>query len=106
MATLSRFSLLSAAFKKGTCASCNPTQVRGAGKRVVVALPRILKPDEQRLWWFYLRLNADALLVRGAGALQQFTDLGGTGACRAGFQVQLCTACTFLLCCRRPAAVY
>lgn len=54
--------------------------VREAGKRVVVAMPRILKPDEQRLSMFYLRLNADSLLLRGSGGLQQFLDLGGTGA--------------------------
>jgi hypothetical protein len=41
--------------------------VRAAGRRVVVATPRILKPDEQRLWLFYLRLNADALLLRRWG---------------------------------------
>jgi hypothetical protein len=33
--------------------------------QVVVALPRILKPDESRLLWFYLKLGADALLLRG-----------------------------------------
>lgn len=38
--------------------------VRAAGRRVVVATPRVLKPDEQRLWLFYLRLGADALLLR------------------------------------------
>jgi hypothetical protein len=38
--------------------------VRSAGKRLVVATPRILKPDEQRLSLFYLRLGADALLLR------------------------------------------
>ena len=42
-------------------------EVRAAGKRVVVATPRILKPDEQRLWRFYLGLKADALLLRSAG---------------------------------------
>jgi hypothetical protein len=53
--------------------------VRQAGKRVVVAMPRILKPDEQRLLLFYLKLGADALLLRGAGCLQQLMELGGTG---------------------------
>ncbi|KAK3270224.1 Peptidase U32 [Cymbomonas tetramitiformis] len=38
--------------------------VREAGKKVVVATPRVLKPDEERLWQFYLRLEADVLLVR------------------------------------------
>jgi hypothetical protein len=56
--------------------------VRQAGKRVVVAMPRILKPDEQRLLQFYLKLGADALLLRGAGCLQQLMELGGTGGGR------------------------
>jgi hypothetical protein len=60
--------------------------VRAARRRLVVALPRILKPDEQRLWLFYLRLGADALLLRGAGALQQFMALGGPGAAVAGVE--------------------
>lgn len=54
--------------------------VRQAGKRVVVASPRILKPDERRLWIFYLRLGADALLVRSAGLLHQLMQAGGPGA--------------------------
>jgi len=53
--------------------------VRAAGKRVVVAAPRIIKPDERRLWIFYLKLGADSLLVRGAGLLHQFSELGGPG---------------------------
>lgn len=53
--------------------------VRAAGRRVVVATPRILKPDEQRLWLFYLRLGADALLLRSAGVLQRLAELGGPG---------------------------
>jgi hypothetical protein len=54
--------------------------VQGAGRQAVVALPRILKPGESRLLWFYLGLGADALLLRGAGCLQQLLDLGGPGA--------------------------
>lgn len=54
--------------------------MRAAGKRLVVATPRILKPDEQRLWLFYLRLGADALLLRSAGLLQHLMALGGPGA--------------------------
>lgn len=53
--------------------------VREAGKRVVVAAPRIIKPDERRLWVFFLKLDADALLVRGAGLLHQLMQLGGPG---------------------------
>ncbi|GIL60544.1 hypothetical protein Vafri_15096 [Volvox africanus] len=54
--------------------------IRASGRRVVVATPRVLKPDEQRLWLFYLRLGADALLVRSAGMLHQLQLLGGPGA--------------------------
>ncbi len=56
-------------------------QVRASGRRVVVATPRVLKPDEQRLWLFYLRLGADALLVRSAGMMHQLQLLGGPGGC-------------------------
>ncbi|GIL91501.1 hypothetical protein Vretimale_18788 [Volvox reticuliferus] len=56
------------------------TAIRASGRRVVVATPRVLKPDEQRLWLFYLRLGADALLVRSAGMLHQLQLLGGPGA--------------------------
>ncbi|GLI60382.1 hypothetical protein VaNZ11_002388 [Volvox africanus] len=54
--------------------------IRASGRRVVVATPRVLKPDEQRLWLFYLRLGADALLVRSTGMLHQLQLLGGPGA--------------------------
>jgi len=54
--------------------------VRASGKRAVVATPRIIKPDEDRLVTFYLRLRADALLVRSSGFLQQLLEMGGPGA--------------------------
>lgn len=54
--------------------------VHAAGRRVVVATPRILKPDEQRLWRFFLGLGADALLLRSAGLLHHLAQLGGPGA--------------------------
>jgi hypothetical protein len=54
--------------------------VQASGRRAVAALPRVLKPDEQRLLGFYLRLGADALLLRGAGALQQISELRAAGA--------------------------
>jgi U32 family peptidase len=53
--------------------------VRAAGKRVVVALPRILKPQEQDVWRFFLSLSPDALLIRSAGVLHTLTSLGGPG---------------------------
>lgn len=54
--------------------------MHAAGRRVVVATPRILKPDEQRLWRFFLGLGADALLLRSAGLLHHLAQLGGPGA--------------------------
>ncbi|MEW5305319.1 MAG: hypothetical protein WDW36_007867 [Sanguina aurantia] len=52
--------------------------VQAAGRSAVVATPRVLKPDEERLWQFYLRLGADALLVRSAGLLHTLNRLGGS----------------------------
>jgi len=54
--------------------------VRAAGRRLVVAAPRVFKPGEQRLWRYYCRLTPDALLVRSAGLLWQLHELGGSGA--------------------------
>jgi len=54
--------------------------VRRAGRRVAVCLPRVLKPGEDSIWRFYQRLQADALLVRSAGALYQFMGLGSPSA--------------------------
>ena len=49
--------------------------VGAAGKRCVVATPRISKPGEERLLHFYLRLRPAALLLRSAGLLQQLADM-------------------------------
>ena len=54
--------------------------VRDAGRRLVVAAPRVFKPGEQRLWLYYCRIAPDALLVRSAGLLWQLQQAGGTGA--------------------------
>ena len=62
----------------GLKASCE--RVRQAGRRLVVAAPRILKPGEERLLRYLLRLHPDALLVRSSGLLWQLQRLGGTGA--------------------------
>lgn len=63
----------------GLKAACE--QVRMAGRRLVVATPRIFKPSEQRLVRYLLRLHPDALLVRSTGLLQMLLHLGGSGAC-------------------------
>jgi predicted lipoprotein len=54
-------------------------EIKEAKKIAVVATPRIIKPNEERLYTFYLRLRADALLVRSAGFLNQLLELGGAG---------------------------
>jgi hypothetical protein len=54
--------------------------VRAAGRRLVVATPRILKPGEERLWLYFCRLAPDALLLRSSGLLWQLGRRGGAGA--------------------------
>lgn len=54
--------------------------VRAAGRRLVVAAPRIFKPGEHRLVRYLLSLAPDALLVRSTGLLWQLQQLGGSGA--------------------------
>ncbi|CAJ1345997.1 unnamed protein product [Effrenium voratum] len=49
---------------------------KAQAQRVAVCLPRILKPKEDGLCQFYQRLNADAILVRGSGALLQLQEDG------------------------------
>lgn len=43
--------------------------IRRAGKRACLALPRISKPGEQGVWKFFMGLQPDALLLRSAGML-------------------------------------
>lgn len=50
--------------------------------QAVVALPRILKPDETRLLWFYLKLGADALLLRGKYTQCCLSALASFGFCK------------------------
>ena len=54
--------------------------VQAAGKRAIVATPRVLKPQEEQLWRFYLKLGADGLLIRSAGLLQTLVELRETDA--------------------------
>ena len=53
--------------------------VRAAAKRCLVATPRVLKPGEERLARFYLKLQPDALLLRSSGLLHQLRELGQPG---------------------------
>ena len=54
-------------------------RVKASGRRAVVATPRVLKPNEERLWRFYLKLGADALLVRSAGLMRILKNLRENG---------------------------
>lgn len=45
--------------------------VRLASRRLIVAAPRIFRPGEDRLLLYLKRLDADGILVRSAGLLQQ-----------------------------------
>ena len=54
--------------------------VQASGRVAVVATPRVLKPDEERLILFYLKLGADALLVRSIGLLHQLTAIASGAA--------------------------
>ena len=75
--------------------------MRAAGRRVVVATPRILKPDEQRLWLFYLRLNADALLLRRWGTAALICSAAAAVAlllCFALLQVGCASISRFISC--------
>ena len=64
-------------------------EIKNAKKVAVVATPRIIKPNEERLYTFYLRLKADALLVRSAGFLNQLLELGGAGAVLANSNITI-----------------
>jgi putative protease len=55
-------------------------RIRQAKVTVVVATPRIIKPEESGIWRTLLRLEPDALLVRSNGLLYRMMKLGGTGA--------------------------
>ena len=57
--------------------------VREAGRRLVVAAPRIFKPGEERLVRYLLQLQPDALLIRSTGLLWRLHALGGSGAAYA-----------------------
>jgi len=53
--------------------------VRDAGITAVAVPPRILKPDEERLRAFLLKLGADAILVRSLGLLHSLGSLPASG---------------------------
>lgn len=48
--------------------------IQAAGRRAVAVSPRVLKPKEENLRAFLLKLGADALLVRSLGLLRSLLD--------------------------------
>jgi hypothetical protein len=51
--------------------------VQASGRTAVVATPRVLKPNEEKLWQFYIKIKPDALLVRSSGLMRTLTHLRG-----------------------------
>ncbi len=51
--------------------------IRRAGLFAVAAAPRILKPNEERIWRFMLNTGADAILVRSLGLLRTLLTVQG-----------------------------
>jgi len=49
--------------------------VKASGRRAIAVSPRVLKPDEERLRAFLLKLGADAILVRSLGLLRSLLDV-------------------------------
>jgi collagenase-like PrtC family protease len=52
-------------------------EVRAAGIRAVAASPRVLKPAEENIRAFLLKLGADAILVRSLGLLHSLLEVDG-----------------------------
>lgn len=71
--------------------------VKAARKRCVVATPRILKPGEERLAAFYLRLQPHALLLRSAGLLWQLSRMAQLGVC-VNISLARKSTCLYSLC--------
>jgi hypothetical protein len=60
-------------------------QVKAAGKTVVVATPRVIKPGEERLFTFYLRLQVWSDVTAHAPLLSSYAFAsrgGGRSACQ------------------------
>ena len=49
--------------------------VQASGKRAVAVSPRVLKPNEENIRRFLLKLGADAILVRSLGLLKSLLDV-------------------------------
>jgi len=49
--------------------------VQAAGKRAIAVSPRVLKPNEENIRRFLLKLGADAILVRSLGLLKSLLDV-------------------------------
>jgi putative protease len=72
---------------KGVEAAISKIRTHGSGKRVVVAAPRILKPDEHNLYKWLLEIEPDAILVRSAGLIQQLVAANSTVSLQGDFSL-------------------
>jgi putative protease len=54
--------------------------VRGAGAELTLALPRIQKPGEERIWDFFLARKPDAILVRNLASLEHLGSIADAPA--------------------------
>jgi U32 family peptidase len=54
--------------------------VRLAGRELTLALPRIQKPGEERIWDFFLARKPDAILVRNLASLNRLASRAGGAA--------------------------
>lgn len=64
--------------------------VRAAGKEAIAVSPRVLKPAEENLRRFLLKLGADAILVRSLGLLESLLEEEGRPALYGDFSLN-CT---------------
>jgi U32 family peptidase len=52
-------------------------EIRGAGAEMTLALPRIQKPGEEKIWDFFLAQKPDAILVRNLASLERLSRTSG-----------------------------
>lgn len=73
-------------------------RIHAAGKRAIVAAPRIIKPSEAGLWPALVRGGANGMLIRSAGLVEQLTRAGpGNLSLRGDFSLGVANAQSALL---------
>ncbi len=61
--------------------------VRASGRRAIAVSPRVLKPNEENIRRFLLKLGADAILVRSLGLLRSLLDVDDRPALHGDFSL-------------------